>query len=109
MPDLILADDQILPLFFPITYKFILPKFSLLSNGDRSYQALATDPDEDPNTEAPLPSEPDKAGKSRVYLTTNEKLALIRPLLLRYMLPLCAVYIEEYVINSVSHPLSSVI
>jgi battenin len=26
----------------------------------------------------------------------------MRPLVLRYMLPLCAVYIEEYIINSVS-------
>jgi hypothetical protein len=25
----------------------------------------------------------------------------MRPLMLRYMLPLCAVYIEEYIINSV--------
>jgi hypothetical protein len=40
-------------------------------------------------------------GKSK-YLTTGEKLALMRPLVLRYMLPLCAVYIEEYIINSVS-------
>ncbi|WVQ81130.1 hypothetical protein IAT38_003252 [Cryptococcus sp. DSM 104549] len=33
-------------------------------------------------------------------LSTAEKLALLRPLVVRYMLPLCAVYVEEYVINS---------
>jgi battenin len=45
---------------------------------------------------------PVPAGKA-TYLTTGEKLALMRPLVLRYMLPLCAVYIEEYIINSVGH------
>lgn len=45
---------------------------------------------------------PSKGGSAASYLTTSEKLALIRPLVLRYMLPLCAVYIEEYIINSVS-------
>lgn len=34
-------------------------------------------------------------------LTTQEKMKLLRPLVVRYMLPLCAVYVEEYVINSV--------
>jgi hypothetical protein len=45
---------------------------------------------------------PSKLSSKATYLTTSEKLVLIRPLVLRYMLPLCAVYIEEYVINSVS-------
>lgn len=88
-------------MFFPITYRFILPNFALLAKG-QAYQAVPTDPDGDMITEAPLASEPRKSGKTSVYLTTSEKLALIRPLILRYMLPLCAVYIEEYVINSVS-------
>lgn len=88
-------------MFFPITYRFILPNFALLSTGP-TYQALATDADGEMITEAPIPSEPRKSGKSSVYLTTSEKLALFRPLVLRYMAPLCAVYIEEYVINSVS-------
>lgn len=103
----VVADDQILPLFFPITYRFILPDFALLSTSERSYQALATDPCQDVNSETPILSETMKTGKSRIYLTTGEKLALIKPLVLRYMLPLCAVYIEEYIINSVSHPFSS--
>lgn len=51
--------------------------------------------------ENPISAPSPHLGKT-VYLTTKEKLALIRPLVLRYMLPLCAVYIEEYIINSVS-------
>jgi hypothetical protein len=49
-----------------------------------------------------LSTPPAKTGKGAIYLTTAEKVALMRPLVLRYMLPLCAVYIEEYIINSVS-------
>jgi battenin len=61
---------------------------------------LASGPDaEIPEESSIVPSIP--AGKA-TYLTTGEKLALMRPLVLRYMLPLCAVYIEEYIINSVS-------
>lgn len=36
----------------------------------------------------------------KVVLSTADKLVLFRPLVLRYMVALCAVYIEEYVINS---------
>ena len=90
---------QVLPLFFPVTYRFILPRFSSLG-ATPTYQALASDPDSQVLQGAALtPSVP--AGRA-TYLTTGEKLALIRPLVLRYMLPLCAVYIEEYIINSVS-------
>lgn len=51
---------------------------------------------------------PDAAGESgsktaQVRLTTQEKLDLIKPLVIRFMLPLFAVYVEEYVINSVRH------
>lgn len=40
-------------------------------------------------------------GVGALRLTTQEKIELLRPLVVRYMLPLCAVYVEEYVINSV--------
>lgn len=94
-----IADSQVLPLFFPVTYRFILPHFSSLGS-TQSYQALASGPDSEVPDDVPAASSApvDKT----TYLTTGEKLALMRPLVLRYMLPLCAVYIEEYIINSVS-------
>ena len=94
-----LLTRQVLPLFFPVTYRFILPPFSSLGSTS-SYQALASDPDDGMVSNDISSPAPGPAGKA-VYLTTGEKLALMRPLVLRYMLPLCAVYIEEYIINSV--------
>jgi battenin len=91
---------QVLPLFFPVTYRFILPAFSALASA-QSYQALSSDPEVSTAPENSVTAPPAHSGKT-IYLTTKEKLALIRPLVLRYMLPLCAVYIEEYIINSVS-------
>jgi battenin len=82
-----------------VTYRFILPHFSSLVTA-QSYQALASGPDAEVPDQSPI-DPPQPMGKSK-YLTTGEKLALMRPLVLRYMLPLCAVYIEEYIINSVS-------
>lgn len=37
-----------------------------------------------------------------MVLTTRDKIELVKPLVIRFMLPLFAVYVEEYVINSVS-------
>lgn len=81
-----------------MTYRFILPHFSSLGTA-QSYQALASGPDAEVPEDNPV-IRPVPGGKA-TYLTTGEKLALMRPLVLRYMLPLCAVYIEEYIINSV--------
>jgi battenin len=79
----------------------VLPHFSSLAGG-QSYQALATEPDIAFSNTAALASPSAHSGKVQTSLTTSEKLALMRPLVFRYMLPLCAVYIEEYIINSVS-------
>jgi battenin len=38
----------------------------------------------------------------QVILTTQEKIALVKPMLLPYMLPLFLVYVFEYIINAVS-------
>lgn len=38
----------------------------------------------------------------QVVLTTQEKLELVKPMLLPYMLPLFLVYVFEYIINAVS-------
>nr|XP_031861448.1 protein BTN1 [Kwoniella shandongensis]KAA5528520.1 protein BTN1 [Kwoniella shandongensis] len=127
--------SSILPLFFPIIYKYLLPPFSHLkssSSSDLPYQRLPTDFDSvppsifitPPSTDviprlsdslprrnsfdggrrSPPPLNHDSkhsigsGGQTR--LTKNEKWTLLRPLVLRYMVPLCAVYVEEYVINS---------
>lgn len=39
-----------------------------------------------------------------VHLTTREKLVLVKPLIVRYALPLFFVYLAEYVINQGKHP-----
>lgn len=78
----------------------MLPNFSVLGSS-QAYQPLASDPEGADIAERPDHMIPSKISAGPAYLSTAEKLALIRPLVLRYMLPLCAVYIEEYVINSV--------
>ncbi|KAK8844113.1 hypothetical protein IAR55_006907 [Kwoniella newhampshirensis] len=126
--------SSILPLFFPMTYKYLLPPFTHLAfdlSSDQSYQQIPADavppsifvtpPSTDfvPRLSDTLSrrgsfdryrtSSPpvdhdgkyaDRDGTGNVRLTTKEKLDLLRPLVLRYMVPLCAVYVEEYVINS---------
>ncbi|WVQ73601.1 hypothetical protein IAR50_003180 [Cryptococcus sp. DSM 104548] len=123
--------SSVLPLFFPVTYTYILPAFCDLPPDSSSYQPLSTADDDLPQASptvpgilisapssewvpqrapllAPLPGpeafEADvegTEGKGKgLRLTTKEKMALLRPLVVRYMLPLCAVYVEEYVINS---------
>ncbi|ODN81096.1 protein BTN1 [Cryptococcus amylolentus CBS 6039] len=128
--------SSVLPLFFPVTYTYILPPFSHLPSDLSPYQPLSTtadDAEDDlpqasptvpgilisaPSSEyvpqrSPLlsslsdphqafhPAGEDVEGKMNgLRLTTKEKMVLLRPLVVRYMLPLCAVYVEEYVINS---------
>lgn len=106
---------KILPLFFPVTYFFLLPKFSIFAEQSKGvYESIPTSSDPVPEVfpgsiRVSLPSVEDEeretgriGKKSQVYLTTREKVDLVKPLLLRFMLPLFAVYVEEYVINSVS-------
>ncbi|AAW44170.1 basic amino acid transporter, putative [Cryptococcus deneoformans JEC21] len=133
--------SSFLPLFFPITYKYILPPFSHLeaSSDSSPYQRLPMssslsnnnnfrppailisvpsseyvpqhtpllssgfiDRDRDRNRDGEELTDGDKRlmGMRASRLTTQEKMKLLRPLVVRYMLPLCAVYVEEYVINS---------
>ncbi|OCF56338.1 protein BTN1 [Kwoniella mangroviensis CBS 10435] len=115
--------SSILPLFFPITYKFLLPSHQELGSmsSDRNlgeYQPISnnddtvppsiyiTPPSQDPipqlatSIEAEDNSKPSLQTRHRIHLSTKEKLDLLKPLVLRYMVPLCAVYVEEYVINS---------
>ncbi|WVR08926.1 hypothetical protein IAU60_005985 [Kwoniella sp. DSM 27419] len=113
--------SSFLPLFFPLTYTFLLPPHSALGSIDESgtYQRLPTNaappailvthPSQDtvPQVEdynADRDEEdfkPTRYGSTSITrLSTAEKLTLLRPLVLRYMVPLAAVYVEEYVINS---------
>ncbi|KAE8543691.1 protein BTN1 [Cryptococcus gattii VGV] len=133
--------SSFLPLFFPITYKYILPPFSHLETFPipSTYQPLPTssllsdnanfrspailtsvpsseyvpqhtpllssgfiDRNRDRNRDGEEEMDGGKTleGVGALRLTTQEKMELLRPLVVRYMLPLCAVYVEEYVINS---------
>ncbi|KGB75781.2 protein BTN1 [Cryptococcus deuterogattii R265] len=133
--------SSFLPLFFPITYKYILPPFSHLETFTipSTYQPLPTssllsdnanfrspailtsvpsseyvpqhapllssgfiDRNRDRNRDGEEEMDGGKTleGVGALRLTTQEKIELLRPLVVRYMLPLCAVYVEEYVINS---------
>ncbi|WRT69193.1 uncharacterized protein IL334_006177 [Kwoniella shivajii] len=130
--------SSVLPLFFPITYKFLLPHFSELdshsdplgSSNLGQYQPISsndippsiyiTPPSQDPipqlnsnslraQAQVQLQEEEEEEGQDtklpgmrnyNLRLSSKEKLDLLKPLLLRYMVPLCAVYVEEYVINS---------
>ncbi|KAI0342458.1 batten's disease protein Cln3 [Trametopsis cervina] len=91
--------STVMPLVIPIAYYVILPlpeAFAsvnissleeLEEEVDAPYVALPTDED--------VPETP----KAYVSLTLSDKWILVKPLLLRYMLPLAAVYTLEYTIN----------
>ncbi|ORX39157.1 batten's disease protein Cln3 [Kockovaella imperatae] len=97
--------SSLLPLFFPLTYFVLLPSFSLLDeDAGAVYQPVPTDVGDSESTVSTYqPSEhpaTSSSKKHKIQLTTMDKINLIKPLVLRFMLPLCIVYIEEYVINS---------
>jgi len=98
-----------MPLVIPLTYLFLLPRpieFASLSLPEHEEEDAADVPSE----YMPLPSGEDgtDAGEASLYtspmkasvsLTARDKLRLVRPLLLKYMLPLFCVYTFEYTIN----------
>lgn len=87
-----------MPFVIPLTYLFLLPRptaFASLTLEEEE-EAVADAPSE----YVPLPSGEDgtDAGEATLYtspmkasvsLTARDKLRLVRPLLLKYMLPLC--------------------
>jgi battenin len=90
-----------------VTYTYLLPSWGTFQR-TAAYQALATEePEGDGEGDVArvrIASESDTFAGAKVsgmYLSPRDKIELLRPLVLRYMLPLCLVYIEEYVINSV--------
>lgn len=98
--------SSVLPLAMPLTYFFLLPHNSaFLSSGIPAsyeeqlspsqvipYTPLTTTEDEDEEEEEVSP-------KRKVALSLDDKLRLVKPLLLKYMLPLFSVYLLEYTIN----------
>ncbi|KAF7292802.1 Protein BTN [Mycena indigotica] len=94
--------SSVMPLIIPLTYFFLLPSpagFGPTTPYDNTtaYTALATG-EEDIAGEEEGSSRP-LADKHHVYLTLNDKWRLVRPMLIRYMLPLFCVYLFEYTIN----------
>jgi battenin len=94
--------QQVMPLIIPLTYLFFLPHntafltfYSPDVYGDRirpsrvasslSYTPLATNEEETEEEGSMLEVEP----KRKVALTIDDKMRLVKPLLLKYMLPLC--------------------
>lgn len=89
-----------MPFVIPLTYLFLLPRptvFASLTLPDLEEEEATEDA---PLEYVPLPSGEDAADageatlytspmKASVSLTARDKLRLVRPLLLKYMLPLC--------------------
>jgi len=104
--------SSILPLVTPITFYFFLPRqtaFSQLGDNceDAEYETsptagytplptlqTSTDEDDDDNVVVIVASK-----IPAVQLTASDKWRLVRPMLLKYMLPLFCVYLFEYTIN----------
>ncbi|TFK53001.1 batten's disease protein Cln3 [Heliocybe sulcata] len=93
--------SAVMPFVIPLTYLFFLPRRDLFtSEEDTSLRAPYTPlPASDVRTEesaatAPVPSE-----AMIVALSLDDKWRLVKPMLVRYMLPLFCVYTFEYTIN----------
>ncbi|KAF8878068.1 batten's disease protein Cln3, partial [Infundibulicybe gibba] len=87
--------SSVMPFVLPLTYFFLLPHSSAFLSLRSSLFPLATAEDEIGEEEGSLPAGP----KRGVSLTLVDKWRLVRPLLLKYMVPLFCVYLFEYTIN----------
>ncbi|KAJ7507373.1 CLN3 protein-domain-containing protein [Mycena galericulata] len=97
--------SSFMPFIIPLTYYLLLPRPPAFLANSAAYEDLpsATMP------YTPLAGEDDMVGeeegsappgpKHNVSLSASDKWRLVRPLLLRYMLPLFCVYLFEYTIN----------
>ncbi|KAK0223941.1 batten's disease protein Cln3 [Armillaria fumosa] len=99
--------SSVLPFVIPLAFYFLLPPNSAFlpsssyDDDDSACPITSTLP------YTPLPTEDDiaeeegsvPAGPKRVSLSPNDKLQLVKPLLMKYMLPLFCVYLFEYTIN----------
>lgn len=85
---------QFLPFVIPLAYFFLLPPPTSFQGAIGTSAAYAAIPTADP-TETPAEEieesdvQASRGPKIRVTLSVADKLRLVRPLLLKYMLPLC--------------------
>ncbi|GHJ86734.1 hypothetical protein NliqN6_3136 [Naganishia liquefaciens] len=102
-----------LPFAFPAVFWLLLPRFpagddaAAADDARSGHPIFAVDVGED---EVSLHSDQDGHGARKVFishapraqvvLTAQEKLTLVKPMLLRYMLPLFLVFAFEYIINA---------
>ncbi|KNZ79134.1 Protein BTN1 [Termitomyces sp. J132] len=91
--------SSIMPWIIPIVYFFLLP---------HTYEDATSPAEHSIIPYAPLPATEDEIGeegfvpsgrKRGVSLSANDKWRLVKPLLVKYMLPLFIVYLLEYTIN----------
>ncbi|KAJ7628685.1 batten's disease protein Cln3 [Roridomyces roridus] len=95
--------SSFMPFIIPLTYYFLLPPAStFLANYDDPPSAANVPYTAIPGEED-LPGEEEGSSrpglKASVALSAQDKWRLVRPLLVRYMLPLFCVYLFEYTIN----------
>ncbi|KDQ09562.1 hypothetical protein BOTBODRAFT_117036 [Botryobasidium botryosum FD-172 SS1] len=96
-----------LPFITPLAYFFLLPSSSTCSDTDSigsridtpGYAPIPLADPADPLEDDGAAAVPAQVEKEVIALTVREKLVLVRPLLLKFMLPLFAVYLLEYTIN----------
>ncbi|KAH7107062.1 batten's disease protein Cln3 [Auriculariales sp. MPI-PUGE-AT-0066] len=101
--------SAVLPFTAPLAYVFLLPTtdaFSGLSDEGWSEPSTTAEyapvPTSDPTDVFPSVGGEDLDGEAntgKVSLSFEDKLALVKPLMLKYMLPLFCVYTLEYTIN----------
>ena len=105
---------SILPLGFPAVLNLLLPPFESLGKLEVDhYEPIFAADDDASEVSFPAYSEDQENHSARkvdlpdeIILTTQEKIELVKPLVFRYMFWLFAVYVFEYVINSVSYMFS---
>ncbi|KAI0791520.1 batten's disease protein Cln3 [Irpex lacteus] len=89
--------SSVMPLVIPVAYYFILPHPEVFAAVPiPSYEEEEVDA---PYTPLPTDDSTAEAPKASIALSFEDKWQLVKPLLLKYMLPLFAVYTLEYTIN----------
>ncbi|KAJ7481736.1 batten's disease protein Cln3 [Mycena latifolia] len=100
--------SSVMPLIIPLTYYVLLPRPSAFLASSAAYEdppsATTANVPYTPlaTTEDDLAGEEEgssPSGPKHVSLSPSDKWRLVRPLLVRYMLPLFCVYLFEYTIN----------
>ncbi|KIM62805.1 hypothetical protein SCLCIDRAFT_776213 [Scleroderma citrinum Foug A] len=95
--------SSVLPFVLPLTYFLLLPRPSAVTDAAPSPSAYTALPVEDPEVSTIDTSEAStllgNETKSVPFLTAADKWRLLKPMIVKYMLPLFCVYLYEYTIN----------